>query len=142
MRLRVAQVQRRRLISVLSRGSALATMLPGNVVGRDYFALSGTSMAAGVASGAAALVFQAHPDWSPSPVKLALAQSSMPVPGNATVRVAAVDRAVVVKSPPADTTYAIKPNYQLLQAAGVSDPANVSWDKISWGSISWGTVGE
>jgi serine protease AprX len=130
----------RHLISVLSPGSVLATAFPDNVVGKDYFQLSGTSMSAGVASGAAALVIKAHTDWTPGQVKLALMQTAASLPSNSSVKVALVDRTIALKSPPADTALSIKPNYLLLTAAGVADPQSVSWGSVSWGSISWGSI--
>jgi len=116
----------------------LATQYPGNIVGSSYFQLSGTSMAAGVASGAAALVFNAHPGWTPGQAKIALTQGGVPLPADASIKVAQVDRAIGQK--PVDTTTNIKPNYLLLQAAGVADPQSISWGSISWGSISWGSI--
>ncbi|TAK64477.1 MAG: peptidase S8, partial [Dehalococcoidia bacterium] len=131
----------RRLISVLSPGSVLATEFPGNVVGSSYFQLSGTSMAAGVASGAAALIFQAHPDWTPFQAKYAITKSSVPLPANSAFRVEMVDKAIGLKLDAGDTEVPnIKPNYLLLRAAGIADPQSISWGSISWGSISWGSI--
>jgi serine protease AprX len=128
----------RHLISVQSPGSVLTALFPNNLVGSYYFTLSGTSMAAGVASGGAALLFQAHPDWTPGQAKLALMQGSRAVSADATVNVAQLDRSVELS--PVDTTTSIKPNYLLLQAAGIADPQSISWGSVSWGSISWGSI--
>lgn len=131
----------RRLISVLSLGSVLATQYPGNIVGSSYFQLSGTSMAAGVASGAAALVLHEHPDWTPFQVKYAMTKSAVPLPANSAVKVGMVDKAIGQKLGAGDTAIPdIKPNYLLLQAAGIADPQSISWGSISWGGISWGSI--
>lgn len=130
----------RRLVSVLSPGSVLATMFPQNIIGNDYFSLSGTSMAAGVASGTAALVFQAHADWTPGQMKAALVQSSLALPASPATRVAQVDRAIALNKPPTDNSLNIKPNFLLLQAAGIANPQSISWGSVSWGSISWGSI--
>jgi serine protease AprX len=129
----------RRLVSVLSPGSVLATEFPQNIVDTNYFMLSGTSMAAGVASGTAALVFEAHPDWTPGQVKLALAQTARPLSDGGPAGLAQVDKAIKAAAP-VDSSLNIKPNYLLLNAAGVTDPENISWGSISWGSISWGSI--
>lgn len=129
----------RRLISVLSPNSVLATQYPGNIVGDGYFTLSGTSTAAGVVSGVAALVFKAHPNWTPGQVKAALVQSAPSLPGESSVKVAQADKAIALKAP-TDPTPNTKPNFLLLQAAGVADPAGISWGGISWGGISWGGI--
>lgn len=134
----------RRLVSVLSPGSVLARELPNNIVGTDYFQLSGTSMAAGVASGAAALVFQAHPDWTPGQVKLALAQEAGRVQGDDSARFTRVDRTVKLDTPPVDTTLDIVPNDLLLEAAAQANPGvtfdKISWSRISWSKISWSKI--
>ncbi|WP_155054260.1 S8 family peptidase [Streptomyces blattellae] len=51
---------------------------PGGPVDDNYTRLSGTSMAAPAVAGAAALVMQAHPDWTPQQVAQALVSSARP----------------------------------------------------------------
>ena len=48
-------------------------------VGGRFFLGSGTSQAAAVVSGAAALLLSQHPDWSPDDVKYALASTATPL---------------------------------------------------------------
>jgi serine protease AprX len=129
----------RHLISVLSKGSVLATQYPANIIGDSYFQLSGTSMAAGVASGAAALVFNARPEWTPGQAKAALMKGAASLPGTPTASVAQVDRTVSLKSV-IDPTPNTKPNFLLLSAAGITNPESISWGSVSWGSISWGSI--
>jgi serine protease AprX len=52
----------------------------------DLFRGSGTSQAAAVVSGAAALILQQHPDYTPDKVKKLLTQTATPVGGQPTVR--------------------------------------------------------
>jgi serine protease AprX len=129
----------RRLVSVLSPDSVLATENPGNIVDSSYFQLSGTSMAAGVASGGAALIFQAHPDWTPGQVKLALIRGAARLSTNPYARIVQLDQTTMMRAP-VDTTTNVKPSFILLQAAGIADPQSISWGSISWGSISWGSI--
>ncbi len=66
----------RRLVSLRVPGSRLDTLYPDRVVaaqnGATYFRLTGTSMATGVISGAAALLLQDRPGLSPDQVKALL----------------------------------------------------------------------
>jgi serine protease AprX len=66
----------RRLVSVRVPGSTLDTLYPDRLVtaqnGATYFRLTGTSMAAGVVSGGAALLLQRRPNLSPDQVKALL----------------------------------------------------------------------
>ena len=66
------------IVSTLAKGSDFTRLCEECVIDKTYFRASGTSMAAAVVSGAAALVLQAHPDWTPDQVKAALMRTSSP----------------------------------------------------------------
>ena len=72
----------RRLVSLRVPGSALDTLFPERVVvarnGSTYFRLTGTSMATGVVSGAAALLLQRRPSLTPDQVKALLVGTTQP----------------------------------------------------------------
>lgn len=74
------------LVSLNAAGSTLDTRYPDRRVGGSHLRLNGTSMAAAVASGAVALVLEAHrrahprdPALTPNAVKAMLQYSSVPV---------------------------------------------------------------
>ena len=71
-----------RLVSTLAPNSDFAHLCPECVLdsGR-YFRAGGTSMSAAVVSGAAALLLEEHPSWTPSQVKGALTSKLVDVPG-------------------------------------------------------------
>ncbi len=66
-----------RVTSILSPNSTLDAMFPANeVLNRAYFTLSGTSMAAPMVSGAAALMLQKQPGLTPDQVKARLMKTA------------------------------------------------------------------
>ena len=69
------------IVSTLAGGSAFAGLCPTCVVDGSYMRLGGTSMAAPVVAGAAALVFEAHPEWTPDQVKSTLIETGRDVDG-------------------------------------------------------------
>ena len=70
------------LVSTLAPGSDFAGLCSNCVSDNGrYFRAGGTSMSAAVVSGAAALLVEAHPDWTPAQVKGALVSKLVDVPG-------------------------------------------------------------
>jgi serine protease AprX len=69
------------LVSTLAPNSDFAHLCPACIVDGRYFRAGGTSMATGVVSGAAALLIEAHPNWTPAQVKGALQSTVVDVPG-------------------------------------------------------------
>lgn len=76
------------LVSLRAPGSAVDTNFPATIDG-SYRRASGTSMSAAVVSGAAALVAQARPSWSPNRVKFALRSTARAVAGGNALEVGA-----------------------------------------------------
>jgi subtilisin family serine protease len=68
------------IVSLRDPGSFVDQNHPEGLVGTDYFKGSGTSQAAAVVSGAAALLLQANPSLTPDQVKALLVQSATSVP--------------------------------------------------------------
>jgi serine protease AprX len=71
----------RTLIAQRSYGSLIEADNPNALVAPSYIKGSGTSQAAAVASGAAALLLQARPSLTPDQVKFILTSNARPLPG-------------------------------------------------------------
>ena len=119
------------MIAPLAPGSAYGTQCPECVVDGRYLQIGGTSMAAGVVSGAAADLLSAHPDWTPDQVKFALIKKSRHVSNS---DVGEIDVAAAVKANGNKVgnkdlrPSALLPSY---------DPAAADFDRLSWTRLSW-----
>jgi subtilisin family serine protease len=69
------------LVSLRSPGSFVDQRFPEGRVGDRFFRGSGTSQAAAVVSGAAALIIQQRPSITPDQVKKLLSSTAQPIPG-------------------------------------------------------------
>jgi len=70
----------RYIIAQRSYGSTIEQTYPKALYAPSYIRGSGTSEAAAVTSGLAALLLQAHPTWTPDQVKTALKSTASPMP--------------------------------------------------------------
>jgi serine protease AprX len=129
--------------------STLYTERPDHVVDPGYMELSGTSFAAPVVSGVAALILAKHPGFTPDQVKGALMLGAKPMPkasdlseGVGEVNAA---RSVEFTAPPAANNALNKFIVSDASGAPVFDAAswastaklNASWASASWDSASW-----
>jgi serine protease AprX len=71
-----------RIVAPLAMGSAFQTLCPQCVIGGAYLRIGGTSMAAPVVAGAAALLLQARPDLNPDEVKALLTANTRVTAGD------------------------------------------------------------
>lgn len=68
------------IIAPLSPNSTIAKASPNSIVNSNYLSLSGTSMATGICSGAAAVILQAYPVLTPDLLKLYMIESLQILP--------------------------------------------------------------
>jgi serine protease AprX len=123
------------MVSMLAAGSAFESMCPSCIVEPGYIRAGGTSMAAPVVSGAAAIVFQLHPDWTPAQVKSTLLATARSISGTS-VREVNLSSAIGVSSPPDSVDPHVPPNELVDPADGDIDYTRSSWSRSSWSSAS------
>jgi serine protease AprX len=117
------------IVSTLAPGSEYARLCPSCLVGGGYLRAGGTSMAAPVASGVAALLLQAHPSWTPDQVKRALVHGAE-LNGS---RIAEVNTDGVLQADsPLGANQGLSPSQLLDPATGAIAPARSSWSRSSW----------
>jgi serine protease AprX len=129
-------------------GTDLALEAPtANRIGTSgYVRISGTSFAAPQVAGAAALLFQQHPDWSPDAVKFTLSDRARIVQSGTIVQLD-VGAAVNISTPAGLANQGVP---ALVCAPGTicldgtttiaSYWSSASWSSASWSSASWSSA--
>jgi serine protease AprX len=125
------------IISTLAPNSQFATLCP--TCGRDgsYFQAGGTSMAAPVVSGAAAQLYQLHPDWTPDQVKSTLMATGRIAPNLSGVPELNAGKAAATSTPASGANAGVAPSPLIVNpATGQVDPTMSSWGMSSWSTVS------
>jgi serine protease AprX len=125
------------IVSTLAPGSAFAGLCPTCVVSGKYFRAGGTSMAAPIVAGAAALVIQKHPDWTPDEVKSTLIATGRKLPNLDAPEVNAVS-AVAASTATSGANAGVAPNPLVNATTGDIDYSMSSWSMSSWSTASGG----
>jgi serine protease AprX len=120
-----------RIISVLAPGSAFGTLCPSCVVDSGYVRVGGTSMAAPVVSGVAALLLQKHPGLTPDQVKSILVSTGNRVAAGAAPEVDARAAATAALGG-ANVNAGLTPNTQVAAFQGQVSTTASSWSASSW----------
>src|SRR3954469_20238589 len=118
------------IVSTLAPGSDFTRLCPDCIVDGEYIRAGGTSMAAPVVSGVAALMLQRHPDWSPDQVKSTMLATRRQLPGGAGEVDA--ETASTQTAPTAGNTSSRLPNELVDPLTGDIDYARSSWSRSSW----------
>jgi serine protease AprX len=139
----------RYMVGPVSASATLAKERPDHVVQPGYMELSGTSFAAPIVSGIAALILGKHPDWTADQVKGALMKGARPLPRAGTalgVGEVVAGRSIEMSNPPNPNSALgqfITPDATtgglVFDAASwaATAKANASWADASWADASW-----
>ncbi len=155
----------RYVTSAMSPNATIYAAKSDRVVEPGYLNISGTSFAAPVVAGAAAVLLAEHPSWTPDQVKGALMLTAERLPaitdsisaGVGEIRLPTADKLLVPPNPNAGLSQFVVDDPAVAggkafdatawQAAAAANPgwndistAAVSWDSVSWDSVSWDSV--
>ena len=135
----------RHIITTLAPNSNFAVNYPSYLVGSQYIQLSGTSVAAPIISGVAALYIERNPTVRPGQLKGVLLATAQPL-GQLGTGAGYPDatRAVSYTGLVGNADHGIVPNNYLqimyMQANSLQTLLTVSWDSVSWDTVSWASV--
>ena len=135
----------RRIITTLAPNSSFALNYPSFLVGSQYIQLSGTSVAAPVVSGVAALYIESNPTVRPGQLKgvLLATANRLGVAGSGAGYPDA-QHAITYLGLIGNADHGLDPNDYLkvlyMAAHSLTVLPVVSWDSVSWDSVSWDTV--
>jgi len=135
----------RRIITTLAPNSSFALNYPSFMVGTQYIQLSGTSVAAPVVSGAAALYIESNPTVRPGQLKGVLLATSNHLALTGTgAGYPDVAHAIAYPGLLGNADHGLDPNNYLkvlyMAAKNLTTMPLVSWDTVSWDTVSWDSV--
>jgi serine protease AprX len=127
----------RRIGSMLPAGTSLLAQAPlTSLLSPGYAIMSGTSFSAPQVAGAAALLLQQHPDWTPDQVKAVLTDTARSVSGSGAKRLD-LAAATAYSGVPNPANDGLTPTYYGLDPATTTDLTGASWNGASWNGASW-----
>jgi serine protease AprX len=132
----------RHIVAPLPAGTALDADAPGaNRVAPGYASINGTSFAAPQVAGAAAIIFERHPDYSADNVKWALIAKPGSKPRDSKVGSLSLSSSYNLAGTPGRANQGV-PALVCAPGANCDTGSTIasSWDSSSWNSFSWNSL--
>jgi serine protease AprX len=135
----------RHIITTLAANSSFALNYPAFVVGSQYIALSGTSVAAPSITGVAALYIEHNPTVRPGQLKgvLLTTANRLAITGSGAGYPDA-GRVIAYTGLVGNADHGLEPNNYLkvlyMEANQLASLPVVSWDDVSWDDVAWDSV--
>jgi serine protease AprX len=120
-----------RIVSNLAPASAFTALCPTCVVDGQYIRAGGTSMAAPMVAGAAAIGFQLDPTLTPNKIKALILRSSRSL-SEGIKEVSLANAARIVGEDGSSANQGLTPNTFIDPATGEIDYSRSSWSRSSW----------
>ena len=113
---------------------------PANLVGNQYFRMSGTSASAPMVSGAVAMLLQDEPNLTPDQVKYRLMATANNVWPGYNITNAGAGYLDVLLAVQTNTTESANTGIMPSQLL-YTGPDPITWDSVGWNSVGWNSVG-
>jgi serine protease AprX len=135
----------KRIITTLAPNSSFALNYPSFLIGSQYIKLSGTSVAAPIVSGVAALYIESNPTVRPGQLKSLLLATANHLGFNGSgAGYPDAMHAIAYIGLLGNADHGLDPNDYLkvlyMAANSLTVLPVVSWDTVSWDSVSWDSV--